>query len=383
MGSVKMGGFAMKIGVLTSSRADFGIYIPLLRSMESDDFFTIEIISFGTHLSAQHGFTINEIQALNIGSIRSVETSVADEDPHAIARSYALTVNLFSEFWNENNYDLVLCLGDRYEMNAAVQAGIPFGIKFGHFHGGETTLGAFDNIYRHQISLASTYHFTAADAFSDRVKELLDNKQHLVFTVGSMSLSDLEEIPLISLSDLRKKYGLPEKPYILVTFHPETMNNDQNDHYSNQMIHFFEQVPISHHLIISLPNADTNGALFRNKLFEYKRLNADRITLVESFGKINYFSAMRYTALMVGNSSSGIIEAATFGKFVVNVGNRQAGRLQSENVINVPFEAAEITKAVNELLRDPKIFNGVNEYVKKETISTVKELIRSIGNGKI
>jgi len=128
---------------------------------------------------------------------------------------------------------------------------------------------------------------------------------------------------------------------------------------------------------------DTNGALFRNKLFEYKRLNADRITLVESFGKINYFSAMRYTALMVGNSSSGIIEAATFGKFVVNVGNRQAGRLQSENVINVPFEAAEITKAVNELLRDPKIFNGVNEYVKKETISTVKELIRSIGNGKI
>jgi GDP/UDP-N,N'-diacetylbacillosamine 2-epimerase (hydrolysing) len=383
MGAIKVGGPHMKVGVLTSSRADFGIYSPLLKSMRADDFFTIEIIAFGTHLSAEHGYTLTEIQALNAGEIHVIETSVADENPSSIASSYALTAKHFSEFWNANFYDIVLCLGDRYEMNAAVQAGIPFGVKFGHFHGGEKTLGAFDNIYRHQITLASTYHFTAAEAFSDRVKQLLDSGQENVFTVGSISLSDLEHLPEIPLEELRDSYKLPAKPYLLVTFHPETMQFHQNDYFANQMIHFFDQVPLSHHLVVSMPNADTSGSIFRKKLNDYHTLHPKRITLVESFGKINYFSAIRHADFLVGNSSSGIIEAATFGKYVVNVGNRQEGRLQSGNVINVAFEASEISKAVNELIREPKTFTGKNKYVKKNTLSTVKELIRSIGNGKL
>jgi len=371
----------MKIGVLTSSRADFGIYLPLLNVMKTDNFFQLEIIAFGSHLSHKHGYTLTEIENNFSKNIKIVNSEISDGDAYSISLAAGDVHKAFSTFWNENEYDLVLCLGDRYEMNAAIQSSIPWGVKFAHFHGGEKTLGAFDNIYRHQISLASKYHFTSTDQFANRVKDLLDENKELVYSVGSLSLSDLTTLPLINRSELLEKYNLPNKPFLLGTFHPETIGL-QNDYYGEQMIKTFKAIPISHHLVISMPNADTNGSVFREALNEYQNQNPDKITLIESFGKVNYFSAMEHAAFIIGNSSSGIIEAASFGKFVLNVGKRQEGRLQSGNCINVAFEETEMTSAILKLIEIPATFTERNQYVKDNTITEVMNILRSIGNGE-
>src|SRR5690606_5753673 len=145
----------MRVAVLTSSRADFGIYLPLLNRLKEDPFFQLEIIAFGTHLSKFHGYTLDQIKESGFTTIHEISSLLTNDDEVSIATSFGLTVLKFADFWDKHSYDWVLCLGDRFEMAAAVQAGIPFGVRFAHLHGGETTLGAIDNIYRHQTSLAS------------------------------------------------------------------------------------------------------------------------------------------------------------------------------------------------------------------------------------
>ena len=210
----------MKLGVLTSSRADFGIYTPLLRDLSVDPAFDI---AFGTHLSERHGLTVTEIESKAFGKLHTIKTKVEDSSSSDIAKSYADVATKFASFWDTNTYDLVLCLGDRYEMNAAIQAGIPYNVLFGHFHGGEQTLGAIDNIYRHQITLASKYHFTSTEAYKNRVEELIDVNTDNVFNVGSLSLSGLEKESILDRDNLLKKFNIPSQPYILATFHPETV----------------------------------------------------------------------------------------------------------------------------------------------------------------
>ncbi len=371
----------MKIGILTSSRADFGIYTPLLKELVRDSYFEIDIIAFGTHLSPEHGLTIKEIRSYFPENITELRTQIDGTDQHSVALSYADTVNVFSRFWGQSDHDLILCLGDRYEMNAAVQASIPYGIKLGHFHGGEKTLGAFDNIYRHQITLASTYHFTATEDFSACVREKLDDSHKYVFAVGSLSLADMLEIPFLSREEFHKRYELPEKKIILCTFHPETVNSEFNPHFSKEMYLALSTLPDNIHLLISMPNADTHGMLYRSRLEQLKIHRPTFVTLVESFGKVNYFSAMKHSSLLLGNSSSGIIEAASFGKYAINVGDRQKGRVQSGNIIDVAFDSQRITDAVNTFMHAPKAFTGENKYVKTNTISNVVDILKSIGNG--
>ena len=373
----------MKIGVLTSSRADFGIYTPLLSELSKDDFFELEILAFGTHLSEKHGMTVNEIKSRNFGTIHKIQTRVEDSDSNAIALAYADVNRVFAEFWNNHSYDVVLCLGDRYEMSAAIQAGIPYNIKFGHFHGGETTLGAIDNIYRHQITLASTYHFTSTEAYKNRVLELIENSENRVINSGSLSLSGLKNEAIIDREVLLERFDLPNKPYILSTFHPETVKLDDNKAYVDEMLRSFDAIPDSHHLIVTMPNADTNGKLYRDGLESYKKSNPNRISLVESFGKDYYFSALKHAAFVLGNSSSAIIEAAAFGQFVINVGDRQKGRLQSSNTLNCKFNSKDIITLINKLIADSKSFKGENIYVRENTVKLVTDALRKIGNGEL
>jgi len=164
----------IRIGVLTSSRADFGIYLPLLKLMNVDENIQLDIIAFGTHLSRYHGYTIDQIVNAGFNVQHQIESILLTDSPESNATSTGLTYLKFSSFWGHysKEFDFVFCLGDRFEMFAAVYAGVPFGIKFAHIHGGETTLGAIDNIYRHAISHASTYHFTATNSFAKKFLSL-------------------------------------------------------------------------------------------------------------------------------------------------------------------------------------------------------------------
>ncbi|MFD2601224.1 UDP-N-acetylglucosamine 2-epimerase [Flavobacterium suzhouense] len=364
----------MKIGVLTSSRADYGIYLPLLEKIKNDSFFSVEIIAFGTHLSKSHGYTVNDIEKDGYKKIHKISSLLSNDDEQAISTSYGLTVLKFADFWTSNSYDLVLCLGDRFEMSAAVQAGIPFGVKFGHIHGGETTLGAIDNIYRHQISLASVLHFTAADVFTEKLISLLGTDTG-VFSVGSISLDDIARFEPIEKKPFYEKFSLPNEEFVLVTFHPETVGAEVNHDYAGEMRVALEKISKELFLVITMPNADTLGSIFREEIIELKSAYPERILLIENFGKVNYFSAMYYAKLLLGNTSSGIIEAASFGKYVVNVGDRQKGRAQSNNIFDTPFKAEAICDSVKKATENGG-FRGDNVYYKNGAVSAIIKIIK-------
>lgn len=365
----------MKIGLLTSSRADYGIYFSLIEGLVKQPAFQLEIIAFGTHLSKFHGYTLENIQKhVPQLKIHTISTLITNDDEEAISTSYGLTCLKFADFWKHQTFDLVFCLGDRFEMSAAVQAAIPFGVKFAHIHGGETTLGAIDNIYRHQITLASKWHFASTEHYKNRIIEILGTQEH-IYSVGALSLDDLNSFLPTPKELFLAQYNIID-PFILITFHPETVSSEQNENFSNEMYHALAQLQSEMMLVITMPNADTLGSVYRNQLIQLKNNFPDNIILIENFGKQNYFSAMHYCQLMIGNTSSGIIEAASFGKYVVNVGNRQLGRAQSENCLTVPFEANEIIKQTHIFL-SKGFFLGENIYQKSNVAQKIINLIAS------
>lgn len=364
----------MKIGVLTSSRADYGIYLPLLQKMKNDSFFEVDIIAFGTHLSKGHGYTLSDIQKDVYNCIHKIASLISNDDEQSIASSYGLTVLKFADFWENHKYDLVFCLGDRFEMSAAVQAGIPFGVKFAHIHGGETTLGAIDNVYRHQISLASSLHFTAADVFSKKIKSLIDSSES-VFTVGSLSLNNIKSFVPIEKETFFETFAIPNEEFALVTFHPETIALQDNAKYAHEMKNALTVISEKLFLVITMPNADTQGSIYREAIQKLKIELPNKILLIENFGKVNYFSAMYYAKILIGNTSSGILEAASFGKYVVNVGNRQRGRAQSKNILNCAFEDPAIVLAADEAIKSEN-YKGENIYFKQEVADNIIKIVK-------
>lgn len=367
----------MKIAILTSSRADFGIYLPLLNALHTDPFFEMEIIAFGPHLSKQHGFTINEIEKTGFSVKHSIESLLPDDAAASIAKSYALTTTKFADFWanHQNEFDWVFCLGDRFEMAAAVLAGIPLNVRFAHIHGGETTLGAIDNIYRHSITLASNLHFVSTEIFADRIRELNGPKARCIVT-GSLSLDNLNTISFLSKESFLEKWGIDlNSPSILTTIHPETFDFEKNESYAKESIDALAVLTQTYQIIITMPNADTSGSVFRKAFFKLKSQIPGRIHLIENFGTQSYFTCIRYASFLLGNTSSGIIEAASFGKYVINLGDRQKGRLAGKNVLHVPFNSTEIVKAAVKLRG--KSYDGENIYFKANAAQTI---IRELKN---
>jgi GDP/UDP-N,N'-diacetylbacillosamine 2-epimerase (hydrolysing) len=369
----------MRIGILTSSRADFGIYLPLINELEKDNYFKLSLIVFGTHLSKQHGYTLHEIIENGIDPRFVFEPVFFGDSPAEIAKTITATFNQFDSFWadNYNNFDLILCLGDRYEMFAAVTSGIPFGIKFGHIHGGETTLGSIDNIYRHAITLTSFIHFTAAEEFSNRVSSLIASREN-IFTVGSLSLDGINQEVYLNESDFFEKWNVNLKtPSILVTVHPETVAFQEVERHSQEILNAINELSNDFQIIITMPNADTNGMIIRNKINQYQK-NKKNIFVFESLGKKSYFTAMKYCSFMIGNTSSGIIEAASFNKFVINLGDRQKGRLASDNVLHSSFNSDEILFKVNYIRNNNFIYTGKNKYFQLNVTSSIIKILKKI-----
>lgn len=362
----------MKVGVLTSSRADFGIYLPLLKRLNADVFFELSIIAFGTHLSSFHGETIRQIRNEGFDVKYKVESMLLTDSAESISTAMGLTTIKFAGFWAQHaaDFDLVFCLGDRYEMFAAVTAGVAFNIPFAHLHGGETTLGAIDNVFRHAITLASRYHFVATPQYVDRVASIINSSENIYYT-GALSLENISDIELLSIADFHQKWGVDLSiNTVLTTFHPETVNAAQNADYANELVSAIES-NFDYQFLITMPNADTAGNTIRSILIERLKAN-DRVFLIENLGSQSYFTAMKYCSFLLGNTSSGIIEAASFGKYVINLGDRQRGRASGDNVINVLLVAEEIQRAIKEIeikgrYMGPNIYhrdNSSNELIK-------------------
>ena len=334
----------LKIGVFSSSRADYGIYLPLLKKLQADPVFEPEVIAFGTHLLEQYGQTVKLILADGFKLQKVSDTMPASDAPADIAASIGKTTQAFSNFFNTHHYDLVFALGDRFEMFAAVAATTPFIIPVAHLHGGETTLGAIDNAFRHSITCLSQYHFTSTEIYKTRVADIVGTDVN-VYNVGALSIDNLSQIPLLSKEDFAEKYGIDlGLPSILFTFHPETVEYQKNETYINEIVNALERLS-SYQLIVTMPNADTMGLLIRRKLEAFGKERSN-VILVENFGVQGYLSAMKHCAFMLGNTSSGFAEAAFFPKWVINLGDRQKGRILTKNIISIEIEKKKILDAV-------------------------------------
>ncbi len=358
------------IAILTSSRADFGIYLPLLNLLKNDASFDLKLIVFGTHLSTLHGHTVDEIIAEGFNPDYKLFAEITNNRKEDIAKNYAEYTQLFSTFWANHTFDLVLALGDRFEMAAAVLAGIPYNVKFGHLHAGETTLGAIDNIYRHCITLASSICFTSTQMYSDRVHQLVEATVPAI-NVGALSLDGLEKLELPSQEDLALKFNLDfYKPLIMVVFHPETVAPNKNEFYIKEVLKAIELMP-EFAFAINMPNADTGADIIRKAILDFKTKNSENksISIIEHFGKRNYFACLNFASLLIGNSSSGIIEAASFNKFVINMGDRQKGRAKSENIIDLTIETSAIVSMTKQLINLGQ-YLGNNIYKHQDPAST-------------
>lgn len=336
----------MKIGILTSSRADYSIYFPLLKEIRDNTDHDLKIIAFGTHLSVAHGRTIDNIIADGFEVAYQVNTMPDGDSPLAVSRAMGETVTNFSQFWQDTKFDIVFCLGDRYEMFAACSASVPYNVKLAHIHGGEETLGAYDNIFRHSITHMSQVHFTTTEKYCQRVIELTHTHKN-VFNVGALSIDNLTSLTLLSVEEFRKKFDIDLSiPSILITFHPETVSFEKNEEYTDELIAALTAVAMDYQLIITMPNADTMGNMIRYKLKNF--IAASGAKGVESFGTIGYLSCMKYASLMLGNTSSGFVEAAFFSKHVINLGKRQLGRILTPNIHNCPLERDSIIRAIKD-----------------------------------
>ncbi len=334
----------MRVGLLTSSRADYGIYKPLLRELSSDSFFDLDLIVFGTHLSERYGYTVREIEAdgFNIGY--RAETAPVRDTPAAVAESMALTINSFARLWESSHFDIVIALGDRYEMFAAVSSLVPFNIPVAHIHGGETTLGAIDNAFRHSITHFSSLHFASCEQYKKRIIELTGSEDN-VFNAGALSMDMMKDTVIMSAEEFREAFGFDLlSPFILMTFHPETVAGERNKEYVKELEEALRALK-RYNILITMPNADPLGLFIREA---FQRLSAElpNVNCVENLGTRGYFTCLKYCSMMLGNSSSGFTEALYYDKPVINTGERQLGRIVTPNIFNCQVKREDILNSV-------------------------------------
>ena len=352
----------------------------LLKKLEIDQYFDLSLIVFGSHLSRFHGYTIDHILAEGFRIEDKVESLILGDSAEAISNAIGNTITKFSSIWSslKKRTDLVICLGDRYEMFAAVSALVPFNIPVAHLHGGETTLGAIDNTFRHALTLMSKYHFVSTSNYAQKVKQIVGSDLN-IYNTGALSLDNLNDMELLDIDQFKEQFKIDISiPTILTTFHPETISAEKNETYAEILCNVFGELTDKYQIVITMPNTDTLGTIIRQKFSAFISSNSSVIG-VENFGTLGYFSCIKHCAFLLGNTSSGIIEAASFGKYVIDLGDRQKGRAISENVLNADITREEILSKV-QFLEKKESFNykGSNIYYNGNSSDSIIEILKRI-----
>jgi UDP-hydrolysing UDP-N-acetyl-D-glucosamine 2-epimerase len=335
------------IGVVTVARSDYGIYLPVLQEIQADSDLRLHLIAGGMHLSPEFGLTVNAIEADGFEIGERVEMLLSSDTPEGIAKSMGLGTIGFAQAYARFQPDILLVLGDRFEMHAAVVAALPFKIPVAHIHGGESTEGLIDEAIRHSITKMSHLHFVSTHFYARRVIRMGEEPWRVVVS-GAPGLDNLHKFPLLSRGELRERYGFDlSGPTLVVTYHPVTLEYEHTKTHVQELLAALEEVDLS--VIFTYPNADTQGRLIIELVREFVARH-ERTRVAVNLGTQAYFSLMRYAAAMVGNSSSGIVEAASFKLPVVNIGNRQRGRIRGKNVIDVGYSRVEILEAITKAI---------------------------------
>lgn len=336
------------VAVVTGTRAEYGLLRPVIKKIMADQELSMRLLVTGTHLCHDFGYTIDEIEADGIPISQTIDI-LNDNPATPVEVALSAAISGFSKYFRLSPPALVLVLGDRYEIFGAVTAAALLGIPVAHISGGETTIGAQDEFFRHCITKMSVLHFTATETYRKRVIQLGEQPTH-VFNAGSLGAENIMTLPPMNRKELSESIGFDvTQPFVLCTYHPETLGGLSPVEGLNNLLSAMDALKLR--CLITAANADAGGANINARLAEYCSDNPHCL-LVKNLGVRRYLSAMRYCDAVVGNSSSAIVEAPTLHKPAVNIGDRQTGRIMGGNIVSCAPDTASIKKALEKAL-DP------------------------------
>lgn len=364
-----------KICIVTGTRAEYGIMSRLMQSLKEDERVELQIVATNMHLSPEFGLTVKEIEDDGFKIDKKVEMLLSSDTPTGTVKSMGLASIGLADAYAELSPDLIVILGDRYEMLAAASAALIFGIPVAHLYGGEITEGAYDDAIRHAITKLSYLHFTSTEEYRRRVIQMGEAPER-VYWVGALGADNISNSATMSLTELEESIGADlGKSFLLVTFHPVTKEPGSAEAQTRALLSALEEVADRHNILFTLPNSDTDGRIVARLVRDWAGSHPDKACAVTSLGRARYYSALAHCTAVVGNSSSGLVEAPSFRKPTLNIGNRQKGRAQGNTVVNCEATLEEIRKGLSRILEPQTIAeiaeNGVNPYVKPGTLEAI------------
>lgn len=342
----------VKICVVTATRAEYGLLYWLLKELDRDEFFELQLVVTGAHLSSEYGNTINEIK--EDGFIIHEQINILDDNSDVgIALSISKATLGIAKAFERLSPDLTLILGDRYEMVAVALTSVLFKIPIVHLYGGEITEGAYDDVFRHAITKMSSLHLVATESFMKRIIQLGESPD-TVKVVGSIGIENIKKLSYQSIDEFENSisFKLGERS-ILFTYHPETLRPEDTQSQIREILAGIDSFPEAN-VIFTMPNSDSNSTIIDDEIKKYVKSHPGRALYVKSLGRKKYLHALKYVDVVMGNSSSALIEAPSFATKVINIGDRQKGRPQASNVINVNPQKNAIANALKELFSDIK-----------------------------
>ncbi len=366
-----------RICVVTGSRAEYGILSGLMRAIKNEPDLTLQIIATNQHLSKLQGETYKEIE--NDGFTIDYKVYMADDgspdNAYAIAKSISRGVSGFAEAFDALKPDLLLILGDRYEMLAVASTALIYKIPIAHLHGGEITEGAFDDAIRHAITKMSHLHFTSTEAYRKRVIQLGEQPDR-VFNVGALGVENVLKNDFMSKEEIEQslRFRLTDKCF-LCTYHPVTLSNMSSELQVMNLLSALDDYE-DYHIIFTYSNSDTNSQIIIKRIQEYVDRNEGRCMFIPSLGQRRYFSALKYVTAVIGNSSSGIIEVPSFGIPTLDIGDRQKGRITADSVIHCGYSTEMIKEGLDKVVTCGKKAID-NPYYKEGTCDVVLNVIKT------
>lgn len=364
-----------KICIVSGSRADYGILKNLIKSLKSKKELITKFVVTGQHLSPEYGLTYKQIKKDGIIIDSKIECLVSSDTSVGISTSTALSLMRFASFFNSEKPDVIILLGDRYEIFAVSVAALIANIPIAHIHGGELTEGAIDEAFRHSITKMSNIHFVAALDYKKRVLQLGEDPKN-VHLVGSLSIDFLNKMKFIKKNDLIKMLNIRlSAKNLLVTFHPVTLEKMTSETQIDELIKSLSKLEETT-IVFTLPNSDSDSRIMIKKIQTFKKNNPN-VYLFNSLGQLYYFSLINIFDGVIGNSSSGLIEVPSLKKGTINIGDRQKGRLSATSVINCHVNSKSISKAIKKLYSDtfqqtlPKTINPYKSYNPIDKIISV------------
>ena len=366
-----------KICVVTSSRAEYGLLYWIMREIKDDSDLKLQLIVTGMHLSQEFGLIYKEIEK-DFKIDKKIETLMSSDTAIGISKSMGLTQISFSEAYDELKPDIILVLGDRYEIFSAATSAMIAKIPIAHIHGGELTEGAFDESIRHSITKMSHLHFTATEEYKNRVTQLGEDPSK-VFNVGGIGVENIKKNKNLNKNEFEKSINFKLNiKNILVTFHPVTLENKTSKKQFQELLDAIEKLEDTN-IIFTKSNSDTDGRIINQMIDKYVYKNSHKSITFTSLGQLRYLSALKYVDAVVGNSSSGLLEAPSFKIATINIGDRQKGRIKADSVIDCLAEKKNIKKVIDkiyskkfqELLKKVK-----NPYAKGKTSKKIVEILK-------